>query len=354
MLFLNILFSNYLANFDLRFISLLHSSVNILGKTLEKFDIHLCIVQVFLNTCHPMKFAIITGGWSYERDENIHAAEDVYNSLSGYHDVKKFIFFPDLIPEENKELLLSLKHFNPDFTFLCTTEELPIQGVLEFFGLKYSGSNVLTTALSLDKDKCKRLFQTVNIQTPQGILLRKGETIPDPLPFPFPLIVKPNDSGSSCGVRLIKEPLDLSSALDHAFLFSQQVLIEEYISGTEVTVPMLGDLILPPIEIFQKSGKAIFDYESKSNFKENVEYRIADLEREIFQNLKQTMRTLKSLFSIKSIFRADFIIKGKEIFLLELNTLPCLANGMMGVSARGYGWTYDQLLMHIAHCPSIH
>ena len=301
-----------------------------------------------------MKFAIITGGWSHERDENIHAAEDVYNSLSHYHEVKKFIFFPDYVPEENKELFVSLKQFNPDFTFLCTTEELPIQGVLDFLGLKYSGSNVLTTALSLDKDKCKRLFETEHIPTPKWVLLTKGQKIPDRLPFEFPVIVKPNDSGSSCGVRIIKNFLEIESAIEHAFLFSTEVLIEEYIAGTEVTVPMLGDLILPPIEIFQKSGKEIFDYESKINFRENVEYRIADLDRELFQKLKHTMHSLKKLFSIQSIFRADFMVKGKDIFLLEINTLPCLANGMMGVSARGYGWTYDQLLLNVAHCPSSH
>ncbi len=294
-----------------------------------------------------MKFAIITGGWSHEKDENIHAAQDVSKALSDYHEVQRFTFLPDFPPEQNKEIILSLERFNPDFVFLCTTEELPIQGVLDFLSFPYSGSNILTTALSLDKDKCKHLFQSSGIATPNWQIVEKGNS-ENFSHSEFPVIIKPNDSGSSCGVRLVRNMSEVHSALEYAFQFSQKALIEQYIPGREITVPMLHDLILPPVEINLTSGKDIFDYESKINIPENVEYTIAEVDVKILHDIKDTMVKLKKLFSIKSIFRADFILEDNKLFLLEINTLPCLANGMMGVSARGYGWSYYQFLMNVA------
>lgn len=320
----------------------------IFHRNLEKFDLPSITLQKpsLLNSFCSMKFAIVTGGWSHEKDENIHAAQDVARSLGDYHEVQRFTFLPDFPADQNKEIILSLERFNPDFVFLCTTEELPIQGVLDFLSFPYSGSNVLTTALSLDKDKCKRLFECANIATPDWKTLERG-AIEKFVPSEFPVIIKPNSSGSSCGVRLVKNITEVAPAVEYAFQFSSKVLVEQYIEGREITVPMVHDLILPPVEITRTSGKDIFDYDSKINILDNVEYTIAEVDVEILHRIKDTMQKLKDVFSIKSVFRADFILEGNKLFLLEFNTLPCLANGMMGVSARGYGWTYYQFLMNI-------
>ncbi len=297
-----------------------------------------------------MKYAIITGGWSPEKKENINGSKDVYNSLSKKHEVQRFIFDDTFSKEQNQELILQIKMFNPDLVFLCTTEELPIQGVLEFLGIKYTGSGVLATSLSLDKEKCKLLFNSNSIKTPIGLTVSRDAPIKNDIDFSsltFPLIIKPNSSGTSCGISLAKNHQELLDGLEKALDIDSKVLIEKFIPGREITVPMIDEKLLPVVEIIKK--KQIFDYESKADYKKFVQYKKAELAKEVISEIKIIMSKLKNIFCIKNISRADFILtKDNKLVLLEINALPCLGDGIMGVSARAGGWTYDEFLEQVA------
>ena len=301
-----------------------------------------------------MKYAIITGGWSPEKTENINGAKDVYDSLIKKHEVQRFIFDDTFNREQNQELILKIKNFGPDLVFLCTTEELPIQGILEFLGIKYTGSGVLTTSLSLDKEKCKMLFNSNGIKTSVGLTVSKDAFMKNELDFSsvvLPAIVKPNSSGSSVGVSLTKNHEELLTGLEKALVVDDRVLIEKFVSGKEITVPMIDESLLPIIEIVKK--REIFDYDSKSDFKKFVEYKKAELTKEVMSEINDIMSRLRSIFCIKNIFRADFILtEENELVLLEINTLPCLGDGMMGVAARANGWTYDEFLEQVAKSAS--
>ena len=166
-----------------------------------------------------MKYAVITGGWSAEKNENINGAKDVGGSLAKKHEVQEFVFDNAYNGEKNKKIISRIKKFGPDLAFLCTTEELPIQGVLEFLRIKHTGSGVLTTSLSLDKEKCKLLFNLNDIKTPSGLTISRSAFIEKQVDFSsiiFPVVVKPNSSGSSCGVSLVKNNQELVVALKKA------------------------------------------------------------------------------------------------------------------------------------------
>lgn len=297
-----------------------------------------------------MKYAIITGGWSPEKTENINGAKDVYDSLIKKNEVQRFIFDDTFSREQNQDLISQIKVFNPDLAFLCTTEELPIQGILEFLGIKYTGSGVLATSLSLDKEKCKLLFDSNGIAISPGLTVTKDGFSKNEIDFSspvFPVIVKPNSSGSSVGVSLAKNHEELLAGLEKALAVDDKVLIEKFISGKEITVPMIDENLMPIIEIIKK--REIFDYDSKSDFKKFVEYKKADLTKEVISEIEVVMLKLRNIFCTKNIFRADFIItENNKLVLLEINTLPCLGDGMMGVSARANGWTYDEFLEQVA------
>src|SRR3989344_4030436 len=114
---------------------------------------------------------------------------------------------------------------------------------------------------------------------------------------------------------------------------------------------MIDESLLPIIEIVKK--REIFDYDSKSDFKKFVEYKKAELTKEVMSEINDIMSRLRSIFCIKNIFRADFILtEENELVLLEINTLPCLGDGMMGVAARANGWTYDEFLEQVAKSAS--
>jgi D-alanine-D-alanine ligase len=297
-----------------------------------------------------MKYAIITGGWSPEKTENINGAQDVYESLIKSHEVKKFIFDDTFNSEQNKEIISDIKNYNPDLVFLCTTEELPIQGILDFLGIKYTGSNVLATSLSLDKEKCKLLFKAHNIATTPGQAVSREMFTEGNLNYDsivYPVVVKPNSSGSSCGISLAKNHQELVDGLKYAFTLDNKVLIEKFILGREITVPMLDGNKLPPIEIIKK--REIFDFESKSDFKKFVKYERASIDEDVLLQIDLIMLKLRDIFGIRNIFRADFILtENNNLVLLEINTLPCLGDGMMGVSARANNWSYDDFLEKVS------
>ncbi|MDP1706909.1 MAG: ATP-grasp domain-containing protein [bacterium] len=297
-----------------------------------------------------MKYAIITGGWSKEKSENIDGAEDVYNSLILKNEVRKFIFDDSYDREQNFKIISQIKIFNPDLVFLCTTEELPIQGVLEFLDIKYTGSNILTTSLSLDKEKCKLLFDFNYIKTPPGLTVSRDILIKNSINFSsliFPVVVKPNSSGSSCGVSFVKNHQELLTGLEKAFAFDSKVLIEKFISGREITVPMLDEKLLAVVEVVKNNE--ILDYVSKADYKRFIQYKKAELTTEVMSKIEIIMSKLKHIFCIKNIFRADFILtKDDKLILLEINTLPFLGDEVMGVSARAINWTYEEFLEQVA------
>lgn len=302
-----------------------------------------------MSSLKDLSLAIVTGGWSAERHENLTGAGAAQKTLrengvdTVWIEVKKE---QDFIPALSRRPL--------DFALLCMTEEVPIQGVLDILRIPYSGSGVLATALCLDKQKSKQLMLAAGVQTPayytfdvKGIDLipdRVGwKAIEQRVGFGFPMVVKPNACGSSVGVSLVLDPAALSDALQRAAEHSDCVLVEQYIQGTEVTCPVLGDKIFPAVEVRTPTG--IYDYPLKERCAASYSI-VPESEKLLRAALEETVSTLRRVFSLENIWRADAIWDGTRLYVLEVNTLPYLGSplGVMATSFRALGLDHYQFL----------
>lgn len=296
-----------------------------------------------------LSLAIVTGGWSAERHENLTGAQAVQKTLRE-HGVE-----PDWIEvEREQDFIPQLSRHPLDFALLCMTEEVPVQGVLDILRIPYNGSGVLATALCLDKQKSKQLMLTADVHTPvyrtfddkdinkipEGV---GWNAIEQHVGFGFPMVVKPNACGSSVGVSLVRSPDALPDAFQRAAEHSDCVLVEQYIQGTEVTCPVLGDELFPAVEVRTPTG--IYDYSHKERCAASYNI-VPESEKLLRERLKEVVRTLRRVFSLENIWRVDAIWDGAHLYVLEVNTLPYLGSplGVMATSFRALGLDHYQFL----------
>jgi D-alanine-D-alanine ligase len=209
-------------------------------------------------------------------------------------------------------------------------EDGTIQALLDLTRVPYTGSGHLASALAMDKDLSKRLFRDAGVLTPDWLMVRRGDgtewhsslfsahAIGE---LGLPLIVKPSKEGSTVGLTLVKEASGLAAAIDEAFRHDDEVMLERFIAGRELTVGILGDRALPVGEIIPRHE--LYDYECKYTPGMAVEVfpaKITDAQRDAVQDsAKRAFRALK----LGGYARIDFrMAVGGEFHCLEANTLP--------------------------------
>jgi D-alanine-D-alanine ligase len=199
-------------------------------------------------------------------------------------------------------------------------EDGTVQALLDLTGVPYTGSGILGSALAMDKDLSKKLFQAAGVPTPKWLMapatvdqVRKA--------IGFPVIVKPSKQGSTVGLSIVKKPGELAVAVTEAFKYDDEVMIEEFIPGRELTVGVLGDEALPVGEI--KPKHEIYDYEckyTKGMAEEEFPAKLSPAETAEVQRLAlAAFRALK----LRGYARIDFRMNPDGVFYcLEANTLP--------------------------------
>lgn len=285
----------------------------------------------------PRKLAVIYGGVSEEKD---------ICNLEGKLMIKFFekyghSVYPIKIDKTNSFFKRLEK--SPKFAILCLTEDLGIQWVLDLYGIKYNGSGPFSTTLSLDKTIVKQLISDVGIKTPAFQEIIKGEGIDNILwkNLVFPLVVKPSRCGSSHGISLVRSKVELQNALEKAFKDDSRVVLEQFIKGVEITVVCLGQTILGVVEI--DKGKAlIYNYETKLNGQVQC-YEPARISKSAFKSVDEMIKKVIAVLGVRNLFRVDAIVKGDDVFFLEINTLPFMAEGGEPIEAvKNKGWNmYD-------------
>ncbi|RJX22866.1 MAG: D-alanine--D-alanine ligase [Desulforudis sp.] len=278
-----------------------------------------------------LRIGILMGGRSAEREVSLKSGRAVYDALlaKGY-DVKTI--------DVNAELPAKLKETRVEIAFIALHgqfgEDGTVQGMLELLNIPYTGSGVLASALAMDKITTKRILQAEGLPTPRFAVYRRPEE-EDEIPelagqvwdeFNGPVVVKPPGQGSSLGVTVARNKGEVVTALQTAFQYGDRALVEEFIPGVEITVPLLGNRnprVLPLIEITSETGR--YDYESKYTpgmSTHIIPPRIPDeIQAEIGRLAVQTF----DLLSCRGLARVDFIVSedGKP-YILELNTIPGL------------------------------
>lgn len=229
-----------------------------------------------------------------------------------------------------------------------------IQSVLQLANMKFTGSSMTASAVAMDKAISKRLFESVGIKTPRFELRRiEEEFVPYGIVrelaerFNLPIIVKPNDGGSTVGLTKVEEVEDLHPALVSAREESPNVLIEEYIPGREVTVSVLNGEALPVVEIIPESG--LYDYEAKYT-KGKSEYVVpADIFPEIAERLQKAAVDAYNVIGASGLARVDFILaQNRDFYCLELNTLPGMTDlSLAPMAAKSAGIEFDELIQKI-------
>jgi len=233
-------------------------------------------------------------------------------------------------------------------------EDGTVQALLELANVPYTGSGVLASALAMDKDISKKIFERERIPTPDWIIIKPGtddeyrsrvEEIVDR--FGLPVIVKPADGGSTVGLTLVKDKNNLVEALAEAGELTKKIMVEKYIAGRELTVAVLAGEPLPVVEILPKHE--LYDYECKYS-PGMCSYEVpADIPDDLAARLAEYGKLAYDSLNCEGYARVDFRLdRDGKPYCLEVNTLP----GMTGTSlvpkaAKQAGMSFEDLIERI-------
>jgi D-alanine-D-alanine ligase len=219
-----------------------------------------------------------------------------------------------------------------------------IQAWFDKNGIKYTGSGSLSSALCMDKAKSKDIAKRNGVLTPNWqLIFDKEEEIKIKLPF----VVKPNDQGSTVGLSIVQNDTGIKSAIEKAFQYGEEVIIEKFISGRELTIPIVGSAVLPVVEI--KPSNEFYDYECKYTPGMSEYVCPADLDNSIVSIIESNTSILFEAFGCKVYARADYILDNSgQVYFLEMNTLPGMTStSLVPKSADASGIAFVELISKI-------
>jgi D-alanine-D-alanine ligase len=266
-----------------------------------------------------MRVLLIAGGWSNEREVSLSGAAQIKQSLINLgHDV---IFF-DLDPDLGR-LMTEARGCDAAFINLHghPGEDGMIQALLDDIGIPYQGSGPLGSFLALNKHISKQIFINHKLPTPCWQLLTAASKYVSP-DLKFPLVAKPNTGGSSLGMAIIKNSGELQSYVHGIIPGNDEVILEEYIRGLELTCAVLEDRALPPILINPLKG-SFFDYASKYDLDGATEICPAPVSEKVSRQVCDLALEVHRILGLRHYSRTDFMMDNNEnIYILEANTLP--------------------------------
>ncbi|HDR4463525.1 D-alanine--D-alanine ligase [Bacillus cereus group sp. MYBK249-1] len=288
-----------------------------------------------------MKIGVIMGGVSSEKQVSIMTG----NEMIAHLDKNKYEIVPITL---NEKIDLVEKAKDIDFALLALHgkygEDGTVQGTLESLGIPYSGSNMLSSSICMDKNISKKILRYEGVETPDWIELTKMEDLNlDELDkLGFPLVVKPNSGGSSVGVKIVYNKNELISMLETVFEWDSEVVIEKYIKGDEITCSILDGKQLPIVSI--RHAAEFFDYNAKYDDTSTVE-EVIELPAEIKERVNKGSLACYKALKCSVYARVDMMVKDGIPYVMEINTLPGMTqSSLLPKSAEAAGISYSKLL----------
>jgi len=303
------------------------------------------------------RVGVIMGGTSGERDVSLRSGAAVAKALAARgHDVVRIVL------SDGGDPGLAIRRSGIDVAFLALHGRLGedgcVQGLCELYGIPYTGSSVLGSALAMDKVKSKELFRLHNLPTPPYYTV----SVRDDLgsleeihgSFGFPVIVKPRGEGSSLGVARAGSLAELKSALIAALELDEIALVERFVTGKEVEVGILNGRVLGAIEVAPKKG--IYDYESKYTPGLTDYYMPARLPPTRYAGVLQLAERAASVLGCSGGVRVDLLVtEGQNEYVLEVNTLPGMTEtSLLPKIAECAGYDFGQLCEAILQAARLH
>lgn len=291
-----------------------------------------------------MKIGVIMGGISSEREISLKSGESIIENI----DKTKYDVVPVVI-DKKEDILEKAKGL--DFALLALHgqygEDGTVQSVLQTMGIPYSGCGPLSSAACMDKDMTKSLLKAAGIRTAPWINVKKGEEIDyDAIKdMGYPVFVKPTHGGSSVATFMIKEEKDIKAAVEEGYKWDDEVMIEKFIKGDEITCPILADEMYPVVAIKPSAEFEFFDYTAKyadGGAQEVVVKLEEKLHKEVEKLALDTYKALKC----EVYARVDMIVTEEGTpYILEVNTLPGMTKAsLFPKSAAGKNIGFSELL----------
>ena len=337
-----------------------------------------------------MKIVVLAGGLSTERDVSFKTGEMVTKALreNGHQVILLDVFMgysnkeedltgifdraeavsvkvaaipetaPDLEKVKAQRKDQSDNFFGPNVIELCRMADIvfmalhgengengKIQAAFDLFGIRYTGTGYLGSALAMNKGMAKQLFLENGIPTPRGTSLKRGEDAAkiETCGIHFPCVVKPCSGGSSIGVSIVHDKAEYEQALKEAFRWENELVIEEYVKGREFSVGVIDFQALPIIEIAPVEG--FYDYTNKYKAGSTVETCPAELSEQITKEMQGYAEKVAEVLGLNTYSRTDFLLDAEDhIFCLEANTLPGMTpTSLLPQEAKVTGVDFNQL-----------
>lgn len=339
-----------------------------------------------------MKITVLAGGTSTERDVSFVSGAQVYKALKKKgHDVILLDVFmgydgedardsealfksdrdwaadikavseatPDI--EEVRKLRAdkSDSYFGPNVIHICRDSDIVfmalhggdgengrVQAALTLFGIKYTGSGYMGSALAMDKYFTKLIFDAKGVANPEWRAYKRGDVISSS-PFGYPAVVKTHAGGSSVGVYIVNSDEEFTDGMKNAFNYGTEVIVEKYVKGKELTCCVIDGKAYPIVEIVPKSG--FYDYKNKYQAGSTIETCPAPISDELTAKVQECAVQAYNALGLENYARMDFIAdENDNVFCLEANTLPGMTpTSLVPQEAAAVGMNFEDLCQHL-------
>lgn len=291
--------------------------------------------------------AVLCGGYTAERNISLGSGDVVMRNLDTHrYNAYKILVNRDLWIVDPQNVAVDLDDFSCvienekikfDLAFIAIHgspgEDGKLQGYLDMKNIPYTCCGVIASSVTFNKNYCKTLLQHIDVPMARGMLIQasddRNRKIADiTAQYSLPLFVKPNNNGSSYGISKIKEFGELTTALEQAFQYDTESLVEEGVTGTEVTCGVYrfkGEIVVLPLCEVVTDKHEFFDYTAKYISGESDEVIPARIPEAAQQRIADTSKAIYNYLNCRGVVRIDYILKEETPYFLEVNTVPGLS-----------------------------
>ena len=298
------------------------------------------------------RIGVLMGGQSAEREVSLRSGKAIYNALKG-------LGYDVVAIDVGHDISNILKRKKIEIAFIALHggygENGGVQGMLEVLGIPYTGSGVLASALSMDKEASKKIFLYQKIPVPPFIIVQRSMFnvqrsemgIKSLINFHMPWVVKPATEGSSIGVSIVREERQIRSAVEKALSFSNRVIIEKYIQGKEVHIGILSGKVLGGVEV--KPSLEFYNYEAKYTAGMTEYILPPEINSKVYEKAKEIALNAHIALGCGGATRVDLKINGKgNPYVLEVNTIPGMTEtSLLPKIAKQAGMDFPDLIEEI-------
>ncbi|WP_347490996.1 D-alanine--D-alanine ligase [Desulfoscipio sp. XC116] len=298
------------------------------------------------------KIGVLMGGCSAEREVSLRTGEAIYQALSS-------IGFDAVKIDVDKNIVENLKNQQIELAFIALHgkygEDGTIQGLLEMLDIPYTGSDVLASAMAINKITTKKILLYEGLPTPEFFTISRSEynsnaldNINDKIAaMGLPVVIKAATQGSTIGISFVRHQNDINSAIEQAFQYDPDILAEKMIDGTEITASVLGNEkpeVLPLIEIFSTTG--VYDYTAKYTVGLSDHIIPPRLPENVQQKIKELAYKTHLAIGCRGLSRVDFMVdQSGQPYILEVNTIPGMTEtSLFPDAARAAGISFEKLV----------